>query len=207
MTKSPPSKPSHSTQSLRERKKAKTRTAIQQHAMQLFTQVGYDATTLAQIAKAADIAPSTIFLYFPTKEDIVLYDPIDLRVADAFAAQPTKLSLLVAFRRAVHDTLSRLSDDDYISIQERYKLIHAVSKLRAKNLDTFTDAFYPLTEVAAKRLGRSPEDIAVRSLVGAIMGAVLSVLTQSLTELATKEAYMSTLDTALCTLEQGFTVL
>src|SRR5262249_44921406 len=78
--------------SLRERKKAKTRAAIQQHALRLFREQGYAATTVEQIAAAAEISPSTFFRYFPTKEDVVLYDDLDPLLIAAFDAQPPELS-------------------------------------------------------------------------------------------------------------------
>ncbi|HUJ75276.1 MAG TPA: TetR family transcriptional regulator, partial [bacterium] len=62
---------------LRERKKAKTRAVIQQHALRLMKEQGYQATTVEQIAEAAEVSPSTFFRYFPTKEDVVLYDVLD----------------------------------------------------------------------------------------------------------------------------------
>ena len=46
--------------SLRERKKAKTRAAIQEHALRLFHEQGYEETTVEQIADAAEVSPSTL---------------------------------------------------------------------------------------------------------------------------------------------------
>ena len=59
------------TISRRERKKIKTRQRLLQAALQLFRQYGYDVTTVEQIAEAADVAKSTFFNYFETKETIL----------------------------------------------------------------------------------------------------------------------------------------
>ena len=57
---------------LRERNKERRRSTILTCAFELFAERGYNATTIADIAAAADIAPRTVSLYFPTKQDIVL---------------------------------------------------------------------------------------------------------------------------------------
>jgi AcrR family transcriptional regulator len=58
---------------LRERKKQRTREQIIEAAMGLFAERGYQATTIADIATAADIAPRTFFSYFPSKEAVVFH--------------------------------------------------------------------------------------------------------------------------------------
>ena len=60
----------------RERKKARTRDRIRKHALRLILERGCEATTVQQIAEAAEVSLSTLFRYFPTKAQLVL--PFDL---------------------------------------------------------------------------------------------------------------------------------
>ena len=92
---------------LRERKKARTRASIREHALRLFREQGYHATTVEQIAEAAEISPSTFFRYFPTKEDVVIQDDFDLIALESFERQPAELSVVAAFRAAVAEARGR----------------------------------------------------------------------------------------------------
>ncbi len=66
--------PMEVTAGLRERKKQRTREAIVEAAFELFAEQGFEGTTIAEIAEAAEIAPRTFFSYFPSKDDVVFYD-------------------------------------------------------------------------------------------------------------------------------------
>jgi AcrR family transcriptional regulator len=57
--------------SLRERKKQRTRQAIAAAAFEMFAERGFDAVTVAAVARRADVSEATVFNYFPTKEDLV----------------------------------------------------------------------------------------------------------------------------------------
>ncbi len=106
---------------LRERKKARTRASIREHALRLFREQGYQATTVEQIAAAAEVSPSTFFRYFPTKEDVVLQDDMDTRMIEALERQPAGLSPLGAVRAAIREVFTGYSaaDIDVLSQTDR----------------------------------------------------------------------------------------
>ncbi|HEY1440357.1 MAG TPA: TetR family transcriptional regulator, partial [Mycobacterium sp.] len=96
---------------LRERKKIKTRQAIRRAAFRLINENGYAATTVEQIAEAAEVSPSTFFRYFPSKESLLLADDLDPLILAAFGSQPPDLSLIQAFRRAYEAVMAHLPPD------------------------------------------------------------------------------------------------
>jgi AcrR family transcriptional regulator len=161
---------------LRERKKAKTRAAIQQHALRLFREQGYAATTVEQIAEAVEVSPSTFFRYFPTKEDVVLYDDLDPVLFAAFAAQPAELSPIQALRAAMREVFAALPPEEMDQQWERGALILAVPELRMRMLDQLAGVILELAAVVARRVGRRPDDLAARTFAGAAIGAMLAAM-------------------------------
>jgi AcrR family transcriptional regulator len=88
---------------LRSRKKVKTRVAIEDAALALFEEQGYEATTVEQIADRAEVSTTTFFRYFPTKAEVLLSDHGQQLPAlhEAIVERPLPESDLVAVRRAV----------------------------------------------------------------------------------------------------------
>ena len=160
---------------LRERKKARTRAAIRQHALRLFREHGYQGTTVEQIAAAAEVSPSTFFRYFPTKEDVVLRDDLDTRMLEAFSRQPPGLAPVPAIRAAAKEALTSFSDDEMAQIRETTQLTLGVPEIRARAMDEFARTMDVIAEAVAARVDRSPADLAVRALAGAVVGVIMSV--------------------------------
>jgi AcrR family transcriptional regulator len=161
---------------LRERKKARTREAIQTHALALFREQGYSATTVDQIIQAAEVSETTFYRYFPTKRDLVLTDDLDPLFVEAVRAQPAQLSTIEAIRAAFGAILSRLSPSEEAGQRERLTLILSVPELRVAMLDQFAEAIKLLNGVIAERAGLTPDDPAVRTLAGAIIGVGIMTL-------------------------------
>ncbi len=160
---------------LRERKKAKTRAVIQQHALRLFHEQGYEQTTVEQIAEAAEVSPSTFFRYFPAKEDVVLYDAMDPFLVRSFREQPRELSPIQALRAAFRAVFDALSPEEIARQRERAELIFRVPDLRMKMLDEALDTIGVFGGILAERMGRPADDPAVRAMVGAMIGVVLAM--------------------------------
>ncbi|MET7394659.1 TetR family transcriptional regulator [Dactylosporangium sp. NPDC005572] len=165
-----------SSPGLRERKKQKTRWAIQEHAVRLFAQQGYDATTVEQIAEAAEISPSTFFRYFKTKEDVVIQDRYDDMMIEAIRAAPPELTPLEVVRTAIVDSFAQISGDELQQALDRAKLSLSVPALRMRSLDNMQSSIRLLAAPLAERLGRPPDDFRSVAFVGACVGAMVNAL-------------------------------
>jgi AcrR family transcriptional regulator len=189
------------TGGLRERKKAKTKSAIQRHAVRLFTEQGYAATTVEQVAEAAEVSPSTVFRYFPTKEELVVFDPYDPVIFAAFEQQPPELSLVEAWRHALRSGFENMTGDEVRAQLERGKLVLSVPELWGATLSDTRDSMAVMINLSAQRVGRPPSDPALRATVGALFGVLLmAAMDWVQTE---DERVLATVDEALGHLENG----
>ncbi len=156
---------------LRERKKQKTRWAIQEHALRLFAEQGYDATTVEQIAEAAEVSPSTFFRYFKAKEDVVSEDRYDALIVAGIEAAPPGLGPLAIMRHAMKTSLGDLNPGENQQILTRMRLVLSVPSLRARTMTNLLDSTNVFAPPLARRLGREPDDFDVRAFVTAVMTA------------------------------------
>jgi AcrR family transcriptional regulator len=159
-------------QSLRERKKLKTREAIQREAMRLFQKNGYDETTIEQIAAAVEISPSTFFNYFPSKEDVVLYDAYDPVIGTLFASRPADEPLSVSVR-SVLELMAGTFERDSAIILARSKLILGTPELRGRLWAEIERAQVFLGAMLAERTARAHDDFEFRVVTLALVAAMM----------------------------------
>lgn len=159
---------------LRERKKAKMRALIQEHALRLFRECGYDETSVEDIAEAAEVSPSTVFRYFPTKPDLVIYDDLDERMIEAFRAQPPELNAIQTLRASFRSEYWRMIAEQLDVQREREELLRSVPELQAAMLGEFARTLNEIAELLAERSGRTPNDNEVLALAGAVIGVTIA---------------------------------
>lgn len=191
-----------SSPGLRERKKQKTRWSIQEHALRLFQEQGYEQTTIDQIAAAAEISPSTFFRYFKTKEDLVIEDDYDPLLLQMILKEPPDLAPIPALRHAIAATFAQLGPTELAKATQRMDLMLAVPALRMRMLDGFMGSLDMLSSAVATRTGRQPDDVEVRAFAGAVTGALVAVVYASASGVA-NEPLSDLIDKALAHLESG----
>jgi AcrR family transcriptional regulator len=161
---------------LRERKKIKTRQAIRREAFRLIDENGYAATTVEQIADAAEVSPSTFFRYFPSKESLLLADDLDPLIIAAFEAQPPDLSPTQAIRRAYADVMAHLPAEQVDFENTRQRLMFSIPELKAAMYDEYYRTVNVMAELIGRRIGRPASDFEVRVFAGAMAGALMATV-------------------------------
>jgi AcrR family transcriptional regulator len=158
---------------LRERKRTRTRSMIQTEALRLFTEKGYAQTTVEEIADAAAISPRTFFRYFPTKEDVVMWDEYDPLALDLLESRPNDEPVAQSFRMVVRETLGGLYRRDPERLLQRVQLSMNVPEVRARFLEEQSNGVAALASLFARKRGTESDELRMRVIGSSLLAAVI----------------------------------
>jgi AcrR family transcriptional regulator len=169
------------TPGLRERKKQQTRQAIADTARRLFSERGFDAVTVAEIARAADVAEKTVFNYFPTKEDLFYsrLEAFEEELLAAIGGRPAGESAIAAFRdflmarRGVFD----MSDEDATEqLRTITRVITGSPALLAREREVLGRYTAALAALLAEETGAGAVALEPRVVAEALIGVHRSLI-------------------------------
>lgn len=187
---------------LRERKKLKTRASIVEVALGLFAENGYQQTTIAQIAEAADVSPRTVSTYFPAKEEIVFHASIESkdRLADRIRDRPAGQDTMGALRDWVLSEREIWNENEEQLTCQRM-VIDRDEGLVAYERAELREFELLMAEGLAADLGMEPGDLEPRMAAAAAVG-VFDLLSD---ERDSTKAEIPSRDDQLCILDQALT--
>jgi AcrR family transcriptional regulator len=169
-------KPLNGASDLRLRKRIRTKQMVQKEAMRLFADNGYEQTTVDDIAHAAAMSPRTFFRYFPTKEDVVLWDEYDEQPLEELFPLPAHADPFVFLIQQIRRSLADLYTTDPQLLLARVKLSFAIPDIRARFINNQMTMIGPhLQQISAA--ARIPSDdlrlpVTLAALYSATMVAV-----------------------------------
>ncbi|MFC4007642.1 TetR/AcrR family transcriptional regulator [Nonomuraea purpurea] len=161
---------------LRERKKQRTRQALVEAALKLFDEKGYEETTLAEIAAAADVSTRTFFSYFAGKEDVIFGDLkgwLDAAIAEwaVLAPDESPADLLL---RMIDESHERLAVHNEVTAKDAAlltRLVMSEPALQAKALHLLFDSQLTLARGLHEAYAGELDLIDAAAAVGAVVGA------------------------------------
>lgn len=168
---------------LRERKKEQTRQTIRAAALRLFAEDGFDATTISEIARAANVSEGTVFNYFPTKEDLIFsgMEESESALLKAIRERQPGETVLTAFRRYILEPRGLLASQD----PEASKRLATVSRiivtspaLVARENQIVAHNTHALAALIAKETRTSTNDVTPWIAANALMGVHRALLDQ-----------------------------
>ncbi len=162
--------------SLRARKRTAAMYRIQSVALDLFEARGFEDVTVEEIAEASEVSPSSVYRYFGTKEQIVLWDEYDPDMAEILAAALEADRVpLEGLRRVLTGMVAGIGPDDEARMIRRLRLALTSPALEQATI-VGTYAISELVErVLAERLGRSVADLEVQVFAHAFVGGLLGM--------------------------------
>jgi AcrR family transcriptional regulator len=160
---------------LRERKKQRTRRLLADTARQLFAERGFEAVTVAEIARAADVSEPTVFNYFPRKEDLVFsgLEGFEDELLTAVRERPTGQSVFAAFAAFVGEPRGLLATGDKniaTRLREVSQMISDSSALLAREQQVIAHYTASLTELIARETRAAADDPRPAVTAAALIG-------------------------------------
>ncbi|WFE25809.1 TetR family transcriptional regulator [Solwaraspora sp. WMMD791] len=197
---------------LRERKKERTRAALVDAAADLFDRKGYDETTVAEIAAAAEVSTRTFFSYFRTKEEVLFADNAErLRIAQAEirlrhpGEGPADVLLRTAQRIFATSTFSNELFARLAPV--RVRLILASPALQGYALRLLLSGQTDLARGLREAFPDDLDEVTAAAMVGSFIGALVAVMMQLLAELPDPErAILVDQEQLLAGLQRGMQV-
>ncbi|OBF20402.1 TetR family transcriptional regulator [Mycobacterium sp. ACS4331] len=162
--------------SLRERKKQRTREAVRAAAFRLFEENGYAATTVDQIAQAADVSARTFFRYFPNKASVLIPDHMMGPIIDLFLAAPPEVPPITAYREALTRVFGEMSTQYWREEVERQRLLYSLPEAAGALYNQYLTVIEAITCALATRLNLPADDRRLRITAGAVTGVMMAVL-------------------------------
>jgi AcrR family transcriptional regulator len=160
---------------LRELKKQRTRHLIADTAVRLFAERGFEAVSVVEVAKAAEVSEATVFNYFPTKEDLVYerMEAYETAMMEAVRSRPTGRSILDAVRDYVLEPRGFLAAGDTGEARPLMTLSRIISgspSLLAREREVFSRYTESLAVLIATESGGSTDDIGPWIVANALIG-------------------------------------
>jgi len=160
----------------RGRKRLQTHEQLQSIALRAVQREGYSQATVERIAAEAGISLRTFYRYFPTKEAVILYDPLDLSLHEAILAMPRNISPIEAIRLASQSMYQSLSETQHELLDLRHKLIVKNPELRMHLIAQLAEAAPLIAAAVAQRLQKSSNSPEIEILASSIIGVVVVTL-------------------------------
>jgi len=159
------------TEGLRERKKRQTRAAIAAAAAKLFARNGFEAVTVAQVARAADVSEQTVFNYFPSKDDLVFDqdDELQAQLVALVRELPAGASLTAAMRAHLERLLKAAGRPGERDDRGMVRLIAGSPALQARARAMFERHAEALADALAARTGADARDLRPRTAAHALV--------------------------------------
>ncbi|MEU9736645.1 TetR/AcrR family transcriptional regulator [Streptomyces sp. NPDC048002] len=185
--------------SLRERSKARRRQAILTAAYELFAERGFDHTSIADIAEAAEVSPRTVTLYFPSKLELAMahFNEFVDQLADALHQRPQGQGIIDTLEQWLRQQAAHQGTFDELN----NRMLHANPQLKGLCGGRLTEVIQDGARLLAEERGWEPDDFAPRILAATVASVIGELTHQS--EPGDLDTAMAFVRAAAASLPQG----